>query len=158
MISPAINRADRLSSCSNLLRRSGFAKGLGRGVEVVVPAERSLFECEGDSEFLRYNVNGIELDGAAFEKLCGELALKAVRVDTGNGAERYHAGRYPDIEGGMHWLVIREAPVRLLTDEGKVLPDPQKRRFYQVVTDRDLVTQVTGEVGGARRAPLQGDH
>ncbi len=158
MISPAINRADRLSSCSNLLRRSGFARGLGRGVEVVAPAEGGLFECDGGAEFLRYNVNGIELDGAAFEKLCGELALKAVRLDTGSGAERYHAGRYPDIEGGMHWLVIREAPVRMLTDEGGLAPDPQKRRFYQVVTDREVVTRVTGEIGGARRAAPPGGH
>ena len=152
MISPAINRADRLSSCSSLIRQSPFGQSLDRGVEVVAPAVEALLYKDDGSGLLRYNVNGIELDERAFGKLCGELALKPVRLGGEDGEDRYHAGRYPDIEGSMHWLVIREAPVRRLNRDCTTTEDPEQRRFYEVVTDGDLISRVTEHLGGARHS------
>ena len=152
MISPAINRADRLSSCSSLVRQSPLGKSLRRGVEVVAPADEALLHKDGGSGLLRYNVNGIELDEPAFGKLCGELALKPVRLVTEGEGARYHAGRYPDIAGSMHWLVIREAPVRRLNRDCTTSEDPDQRCFYEVVTDGELISRVTEHLGGARHS------
>ena len=150
MISPAINRADRLSSCSRLLRQSPFGAGLGRGVEVVAPVDEVLVHKEGGPGLLRYNVNGIDLDELAFDKIREEITLKPVRLGSGDGEEKYYAGRYPDLDGKMHWLVIRQAPVRQLNRDGTIEADPQRRRFYEVMTDGELISQVTGRLGDSR--------
>ena len=73
MISSAINRADQLSSCSSFLRKSGYGKKLGRGVEVLEPGHQTLQDKESSDQLIRYNVNGIELDLPAFYKLKSEL-------------------------------------------------------------------------------------
>ena len=71
MISPAINRADRPSSChAGLKKLIGDRGSNGRRVVVAVPVLESSRGGKSDQEgLLRYNVNGIELEAAAFCQL-----------------------------------------------------------------------------------------
>jgi hypothetical protein len=153
MISPAINRADQLSSCSALLRQSSFGLQLGRTVEVVASADADAPGGDSGDGLLRYNVNGIELDAPAYQKLRTELALRplAAEMDPVGDGSRFHVGRYPDLRGKMHWLVLRESPVRVWENEQPGEADWRGRRFYQVITDADLIARLTA--GSERSSP-----
>ncbi len=144
MISPAINRADRLSSCAAVLRRTTLEEKIKRGVEVVVPVDQSAVHKDRNDELLSFNVNGIELDMPAFFKLKTELALLRVRGSLANYSKHsvFYAGRYPDRTGNMHWLVVREAPVRLWVGNSVSTEEEWGRRFYEVVTDPDVITRL----------------
>ncbi len=157
MISSAIHRSDRLSSCHADVRRRLFPDR-GRGIEVVEPPRRRRMESKADSEnLLRYNVNGIELDAPAFFKLKNELVLRRfeARDPSRDTAVRLYAGRFTDRAGGIHWLVVREAPVRVWTEEGQLLPDEKKRNFYEVVTDPELITQARRRMRSPRGSDKQ---
>lgn len=148
MISPAINRADQLSSCSALLRKSDFGKDLGRGVEVVAASAVPLLDKSGGDRMLRYNVNGIELDTPAFVKLQSELALSLVRMDEQiyPGGARFYVGKYSDVRGKSHWLVVREAPIRVWKGGKPGEGEQYGHRFYQVVTDADVITRILAKL------------
>ncbi len=144
MISPAINTADTLSSCSAMLRKSAFAKDLRRGIEVVVPAGPNVPDKSGGTRMLRYNVNGIELDTPAFMKLQSELMLKRVELEEGiyTSGSRFYSGRYPDVSGKMHLVVVREAPVRVWEGGAPGTGEQHGQRFYQVITDSAVLEKI----------------
>jgi class 3 adenylate cyclase len=144
MISPAINRADRLSSCAAALRKTALGNEVGRGVEVVVPVDKGAAGKTRSDELLSYNVNGIELDMPAFFKLKTELALLRLGGNVPGYSEQsvFYAGRYPDRAGKMHWLVVREAPVRLWIGNSINTEEEWGRRFYEIITDMDVVSML----------------
>jgi len=148
MISPAINRADQLSSCSSILRQSDFSAGLGRGIEVVSPGRDGLLDKDSHDRMLRYNVMGIELDMQAFMKLQSEVSLKVVELEdmVYPGGSRFHVGRFPDLQGNMHWLVVREAPVRVWLGGKPGNGEQHGHRFYQVVSDRDVIDRILAKL------------
>ncbi len=148
MISPAINRADRLSSCAAVLRRTALGEKVKRGVEVVVPVDQGAVRKDRNDELLSFNVNGIELDMPAFFKLKTELALLRVRGGIAEYSEHsvFYAGRYPDRTGKMHWLVVREAPVRLWIGNSVNTEEEWGRRFFEVVTDSDVITRLKKQI------------
>jgi len=155
MISPAINRADQLSSCSALLRNSSFGEDLGRGIEVVVSRQPAVDNDGRVDHTLRYNVNGIELDMPAFMKLQSELALKVADLpdDIYPGGSKFYVGRYPDLQGTMHWLVVREAPVRVWGGGKPGTGQQHGHRFYQVVTEPEVLERVKRTLDEGRHSP-----
>lgn len=149
-ISPAINRADRLSSCSlgrDFPRPSSREKGWG--VEVV-RQRHSANDFSGAAELRRYNVNGIELDLPAFLHLKGEMALKKVKAASlgGDSEDRYFLGRFPDLSGKTQWLALRESPVKWWDGSELTLKDKGRtQKFYEVVTAPELVRQIRARLG-----------
>ncbi len=152
MISPAINRADRLSSCAAVLRRTALSEQVKRGVEVVVPVDQRMMHKDRNDELLSYNVNGIELDMPAFFKLKTELALVRVGGSVPKYSEHsvFYAGRYPDRVGKMHWLVVREAPVRLWVGNSINTEEEWGRRFYEVITDPHVITELKNRIASKK--------
>lgn len=145
MISSAIGKADRLSSCSWLLRKQRSQRGQGYTNVLVceIPETDPLRGEKGEVHF-RYNVNGIELDKAGFVKLQSEITLQRFEVLL-PGEERstiLHTGTYPDLNGTMHRLVVREAKVRLFDKEHRDLGQPTADVFYEVVTNPDVLNRV----------------
>jgi hypothetical protein len=156
MISSAINRADQLSSCAAALRDAPLCRSRdGRGVEVVA-AGGDLVGKPGPDRTLRYNVNGVELEPAAFRKLKSELALRKIELVAPGDSEptRFHVARSPDLKGVMHWLAIRDAPVGAWSDGRLVQEESSGQRFYEVVTDPAVLAAVK-ERAGRRRPPAQ---
>lgn len=143
MISPAINLADRLSSCARLLRSDEFAGGFKPfRVEVLLPAESAALPVASKADVVRYNVNGIELDQAAFNKLKHELVLQHMDLKVAGRAMRFHVGRYPDRSGRIQWLVVRESNMRLWK-AGRILRnEARNRRFYEVLVEPSLVNRI----------------
>ncbi len=155
MISPAINRADQLSSCSYSLRHSSLAAEIKRGVEVVIPLEHDVVQEQGADCTLRYNVNGIELDVMAFLKLKNELSMRraGISVDGYSSQSAFYAGRYPDLNGTMRWLVVREAPICHWVDNSISSEEEWGRRFYEVITDSEVIAAIRQKFASRREQP-----
>ena len=159
MISPAINRADRLSSCDAVLRGTALGDEIKRGVEVVVPVDKNITTSAGGEEMLGYNVNGIELDMPAFFKLKSELALLRLGGNVPGYSKQsvFYAGRYPDRNGKMDWLVVREAPVRMWIGNSINTEEEWGRRFYEVITDVDVIAQLKERMSSNKLEDRRGD-
>ncbi len=136
MISSAIGRADRLSSSSWRLRELADGRqNDARRVRVYELATDHPLRGEKGENHLRYNVAGVELEGAGFEKLKTEIDLRRVEVSQPGGTTSsvFHVGKAPDIHGAMQNLVLRESRVQLFSIDGE--GDATGELYYEVVTD-----------------------
>lgn len=143
MISGAIGKADRLSSCTWKLRR--LIQGGVFNVEVFALDKGESGRGEKGQNTIRYNVNGILLDAFGFEKLQQEIILKRKVVKINGSPTTLHVGKYPDMSGKNHDLVIREAQVGLWRDDAPVEGHTSEDRFYEVVSNRKLISQLTNQ-------------
>ena len=130
-----------LSSCAWGLRTRFPGGGVARNPVAVFELDEQAFsepQFGGKGErFARYNVNGIVLDEAAFEKLRSEIDLKRVMLDVYGSGEPavFHLGRYPQTNGVLRRLAVREGHVRALHE-----PERETGRFYyEVVTNPKLL-------------------
>jgi class 3 adenylate cyclase len=148
MISSAINRASQLSNCSAMLRNDQMDTLTGgRGLRVVAADEEKM-EKIADDKLLRYNVNGIELDAPAFFKLQKELSL--MKVSGTEQDSRYFMGRYPDSQGTIHTLVLRESLVRIWRHNCLQEEDKRGRRYYEVVSNLIKINTATKLLNGQK--------
>jgi len=144
MISPAIGRADRLSSCSWKLRRKySQQSNLLTHVMVFQQPPNDAFKGEKGMTSFRYNLNGIELESAAFKKLQTELALRqfTIRLPNDKYPTRFHKGRYLDIFGESHEVVIRESRVKVWREDSEDYP-LTKTLYYEVVTNHTILKAI----------------
>tara|TARA_B110000858_G_scaffold157616_1_gene180454 strand:+ start:37567 stop:39867 length:2301 start_codon:yes stop_codon:yes gene_type:complete len=147
MISGAIGDADRMSGCSWALREK-IQKGLFN-IKVLRIADG---KGEKGQQSIRYNVNGILLDDAAFAKLKDEISLKPVRMKLNGKQYLFHAGQYPDTNGRKKDLIIREGKVGIWKDS-QVHEDPNSDEvYYEVVVNRKVIPLVLEAVGAKQAA------
>jgi hypothetical protein len=145
MISSAIGMADRLSSCSWILRKEHAKQKRGStNVEIYEIPQGDPLRGEKCEVHLRYNVNGIELNKEGFFKLQSELTLQEVdlvlpRDDTPTS---FFFGQYPDLKGTLHRVVVRQGRMRLFNQQHPQLGIPTADVFYEVVVNDNVVAQV----------------
>ena len=140
MISGAIGLADRMSGCSWNLR-AAIKKSLFN-VDVLRIAEGESGKGEKGQHYLRYNVNGINIDDLAFSKRKREISLKSVRITLNAKDYLFHVGQYPDANGRKKDLVIREGKVGLWRDS-EIHEDPDSdESYFEVVVNRKVLPLV----------------
>jgi hypothetical protein len=145
MISSAIARADRLSSCSWMLRRERPEQGHAfSNVEIYEIPEGDRRKGEKGEVYLRYNLNGIELDKEGFFKLQSELTMQEVNLTLPGDdmSTSFFYGRYPDLKGTLRRVVVRRGRIRLFDRKHPQFGNPTAEVFYEVVVNKDLLTQV----------------
>ncbi|MBI4400953.1 MAG: hypothetical protein HY581_04910 [Nitrospirae bacterium] len=145
MISSAISKADRLSSCSWQLRKHLSQRHNScTNVEIYEVPEGNPLRGEKGQIHLRYNVNGIELDSAGFTKLRSEITLQRIElvVPGDDCPTTFNVGRYPDLKGALHHVVIREGRIRLYDVQAPHFGHLTSGPFYEVVTNQALLDQV----------------
>lgn len=144
MISPAIGDADRLSSCSWKLRHK-FAKKANLLTHVMVfkQAANDAFKGEKGMTTFRYNLNGVELDHAAFDKLQTEIALHAYQVRLPNETQisQFFVGQYTDCLGEKHQVVVRQGHVQLWQETGDSY-QAMNEMYYEVVVNPKLLLAI----------------
>lgn len=154
MISPAIGKADRLSSCSWMLRKE---RGQRRhpalaltNVDVYEIPEGDPLRGEKGEVHLLYNLNGILLDDAGFAKLKTEITLRRLELDVPGDRTplAVYTGRFPDLKGGMHRVVVREGRIRAFDRAHPLFGEPTSGLFYEVVANEQLLAQVAERVRG----------
>lgn len=139
MISSAIGQADRMSSCSWKLRAA--IKNNPFNVEVLRIAADDQSKGEKGQQHIRYNVNGILLENGAFEKLRNEIELTSLTARIDDREVLCHYGEYPDTQGKIRNLVIREARVGLWRNDAIEQHDSDEK-FYEVVTNSRIVSGI----------------
>ena len=153
MISGAIGLADRMSGCSWNLR-AAIQKSLFN-VDVLRIADGESGKGEKGQHFLRYNVNGINIDDAAWAKLRTEIPLKSVKMKLNGKEYLFHVGQYPDVNGRKKDLVIREGKIGLWKDN-EVLDDPEATEsYFEVVVNRKVLPLVLEAVNKKQVEPVE---
>ena len=146
MISPAINLADRLSGCHKSVRRIIHKNVSPFNLFVFQGISDKEMEKTADDLFLRYNVNGIELNEAGFRKLSQEIDLKQFYGDIPDlqlKKVRLFTGKFPTKSGRYQRLVLREAKVPEVKSQDLSQTRFTHRKYYEVCTSSVLykVTQ-----------------
>ena len=103
-----------------------------------------------DDLFLRYNVNGIELNQAGFEKLSREIDLKMIKgnvPDLHTKKVNLYTGRFPTKSGRFQRLVIREAQVPVVDPSNLSVRRITSRKYYEVCTHPLLYKLARGKTG-----------
>ena len=141
MISPAINLADRLSSCNKILRRVFSQKTTPFNLYVYQAGNGDIKTIGDDEIILRYNVNGIELNVAGFKKLTAEIDLKTLNClipEVQKDPIILHTGKFPLITGAFQRLIIREGWVHALNPVNMKILGKVNRKYYEICTQEPL--------------------
>jgi len=143
MISPAINLADRLSSCHKTLRRLLAGKRKAFNLYVYQADDRGDKVLSDDEIILRYNVNGIELNEAGFKKLTREIDLKTINClipEVQKDPIIIHTGKFPLVTGAFQRLIVREDWVLEMKPVAFEIMGKVNRKYYEVCT-HDVLKQ-----------------
>jgi hypothetical protein len=141
MISPAINLADRLSSCHKTLRRVVDKNSKAFNLYVyqsAIDADKGLSD---DEIILRFNVNGIELNQVGFKKLTKEIDLKTMNClipEIQKEPIIIHTGKFPLVTGTFQRLIIREDWVQELNMVNYQPTGKVNRKYFEVCTQGAL--------------------
>ncbi len=144
MISPAIGDADRLSSCSWKLRQKyANSPHLLTNVMVFQQPPTDHFKGEKGMTTFRYNLNGIELDAAAFKKLQKEIALRQIDLTlTGDSyPTAFYLGNYSNAKGETQEVIIREGRIQIWQDQDNYYP-PTDTFYYEVVSHKEILNLI----------------
>jgi class 3 adenylate cyclase len=135
MISPAINQADRLSSCNKILRKILPQNSTAFNLYVYQAGSTIEKSLSTDESILRYNVNGIELNGAGFKKLASEIDLKTMNClipEVQKDPMIIHTGKFPLVTGAFQRLIVREDWVHELNPVDMKIHGKVNRKYYEV--------------------------
>ena len=146
MISPAINLADRLSSCSKNMRTLLTDRHPLYNL-YVFKNSRADDEDEADDFSLRYNINGIELSEDGFAKLSREINLTRVTFKAEYGEDiQLYSGKVPTLSGTFQQLAIRESPVFEANPETLRVTGETSRKYYEVCTNQIIYDYLAGRI------------
>jgi class 3 adenylate cyclase len=136
MISRALNLSDRLSSCSKVARRMLAEHSSPFNVYLFQTVMEEAGEEEIQELLVRFNLNGIELNGEGFAKLSEEISLTEVSMDCplpwGEEKSQFFFGEVPFGER-IEQLIVRKGTVRQMLAGGKV-GERGTYSFYEVCT------------------------
>jgi len=149
MISPAINLADRLSSCNKTLRMILDKKERPFNLYVYQAGEELDSVLGEDELILRYNVNGIELNEGGFEKLTREIDLKTMNClipEIQKEPIIIHTGKFPLVTGIVQRLIVREDWVQELNPVNFQNVGKVNRKYYEICTHTALKDYIEKQV------------
>lgn len=138
MISPAINQADRLSSCDKLLRKIFKSQEDLFNLFVFENESEELPETEGDDSTYRYNVNGIELNEEGFNKLAKEINLQIFDPPEKDKTMKFYAGKVPLANGNYQRIVLREAVIHKVQTNALDVTGKIAKKYYEVCTNHKI--------------------
>ena len=138
MISKAINESDRLSSCSKGIRQLLENRDLLFNVFSFKTIDDADAGANADEFLLRYNIGGIHISRAAFEKLRTEISLQPfdlkVPLIWKPGTARVYTGMAPLGQGAFHRIVVREGRIAHIDPRDLSLKQYTDQPYYEVCT------------------------
>jgi hypothetical protein len=138
MISRALNESDRLSSCSKGIRRLLENREAMFNVFCFKTVEDEDTGGNPDEFLMRYNIGGIHINEAAFEKLRAEISLQAFDMQVPMIWDRHkvrlYSGVVPVGQGAFHKIAIREGQIAHIDARDFSLKRYTDRRYYEIVT------------------------
>jgi hypothetical protein len=149
MISEALNESDRLSSCNKRARKA--MEPLGSPFHVYAFQTVSDADAgEAAEDFvMSFNLGGIRLSVAAFEKLRSEISLEAVELKLpelwGNEGLKLYGALVAVDNGIFRKIVLRESRVAQIDPRNFTLQKWTEKLYYEVCTDPALYSGLQGE-------------
>jgi hypothetical protein len=141
MISRALNLSDRLSSCTKITKRLFLGNPSPFNVFLLQPLMEDAAEDEGEELLVRFNLNGIEMNEEAFQKLSSEISLASMAgtfpMPWGKERVQLYVGEVPFGET-LEPVVVRKGFVHQLLSGAKIGAQGT-RPYYEVCTDAKLL-------------------
>jgi hypothetical protein len=137
MISPAINAADRMARCTKPLCRGIQNPEYPFNLYVFRTASENNDQAPEDTLFLRYNVNGIELNAKGFTKLSQEIDLQSFTChipELQTETIKVHTGKFPTRTGKYQRLIIREARIPIISPHDFSIIRKTDQKYFEVCT------------------------
>jgi hypothetical protein len=148
MISKALNESDRLSSCSKGIRRLLEHLDPLFNVFAFKTVEDDDTGGNPDEFLLRYNIGGIHINEAAFQKLKTEISLQTHDLQLpliwDSRKVRLYSGVVPIGQGLFHKIVVREGLIAHIEARDFALKRFTDRRYYEVCTNEKIYKAVEG--------------
>jgi class 3 adenylate cyclase len=139
MISKALNESDRLSSSSKGMRKQFENMNLLFNVFSFKTVEDDDTGGNPDEFLLRYNIGGIHINEAAFQKLRSEISLQPYDVTMpliwDKRKVRLYSGVVPIGGGLFHKIVIREGAIPHIDARDFTLKQYTQRHYYEICTN-----------------------
>jgi hypothetical protein len=154
MISKALNLSDRLSSCSKMARRLFKENPSPFRVFLLQTVIQGAAEEEGDELLVRFNMNGIEMNEEAFQKLTSEISLFPLEgsfpMPWGKDRAQLYYGELP-FGDALEPIVVRRGMTRELQPGGKV-GEPMARPYFEVCVHPKLLELARKKVAAVKKA------
>lgn len=136
MISDALNESDRLSSCNKRLRKVMEAKKVPFHVYAIQTVGDADAAESPDDFLMAYNLNGIRISEAAFQKLKQEISLDACNLEFPKlfGSEDYklYSGMVPVGNDIFRRIVVRASRMPQVDAKAFQLQKWTERSYYEV--------------------------
>lgn len=148
MISDALNESDRLSSCDKRIRKAMQ--------DITIPFNVYEFRASTavEAELMRYNVGGIRISEAAFNRLREEISLEQCKLDFprlwGNEDIRYWSALVPVGADIFRRLLIRVTQAPVVNPAEFALVRWTDSSIYEVCTNPAVYAALEKSLGQAK--------
>jgi hypothetical protein len=156
MISKALNESDRLSSCSKGARKFVTGKSTPFNVFTLQTVQDKDTTGNPDEFLVRYNISGVMISPAAFEKLAQEISLKehthSLPTIWPQEPSRLLSGTVPLSAGVFHKVAVRESAIPHVDAVAMAVTDWTSRKYYEVCVSQqvyDLLEKPVAAAAGA---------
>jgi hypothetical protein len=149
MISDALNESDRLSSCSKRVRKP--IEGLQSPFNVYAFQTVSDTDAgENPEDFiLKYNLNGIRISEAGFNRLQQEISLEVCRLELPElwGSEEYrlYSGLVPVGNDIFRKIIVRGTRIPQVDPRNFALQHWTERWYYEVCSNPAIYSSAEGK-------------
>src|SRR5579863_2021304 len=139
MISDALNESDRLSSCSKRVRKSMKTMETPFNVYAFQTVSDADVEDSPDDFILKYNLNGIRISEAAFQRLKQEISLELSPLDLPKAweGEEFHlwSGMVPVGNDIFRKIVVRGSRMPQIDPHNFSVQLWTERWFYEICSN-----------------------
>jgi len=154
MISEALNESDRLSSCSKRVRKAI------QGVKV--PFNVYAFQTVNDTDavespddfILKYNINGIRISQAAFQRLQQEISIEPCQLDLpalwGSEVYQLHSGLVPIGNDIFKKILVRSSQIPQIDPQKFSLQHWTGQGYYEVCSNPAIYAMLEGKAGAGK--------
>jgi hypothetical protein len=149
MISQALNLSDRLSACHKRARRHVKDSNPIFNVFVFQTADEEAAAGALEDFLLSYNVGGIHLPRAAFDKMRDEISLEEFQLELpmpwGSDSVRMFRGLVPVGPGVFHPILVREGRAAQVEVRDFRFVRWADHIYYEVCANAELIARIENQ-------------
>jgi hypothetical protein len=149
MISDALNESDRLSSCSKRVRKSMKTMETPFNVYAFQTVPDADVEDSPDDFILKYNLNGIRISEAAFQRLKQEISLELSPLDLPKAweGEEFHlwSGMVPVGNDIFRKIVVRGSRMPQIDPHNFSVQLWTERWYYEICSNSAIDAKLEGK-------------
>jgi hypothetical protein len=154
MISDALNESDRLSSCSKRVRKSMKAVETPFNVYAFQTVSDADVEDSPDDFILKYNLNGIRISEAAFQRLKQEISLEFFPLYLRKAweVEEFHlwSGLVPVCNDIFRKIVVRGTRMAQIDPHNFSVQHWTERWYYEVCSNPAIDAKLEGKAAAGK--------